>query len=108
LLARINRQLGATFDLDAFDHRAVFQLAERRVQMSLVSRVAQRVRVGEHVFELGAGEQIVTEHCYKHTVERFHALASAAGLHPAAVLEDPDRNMAMYELRVAQLTAPSA
>ena len=40
---RINTELLANFDLDAFDHRAVWNRLERRVEMQLVSRRAQDV-----------------------------------------------------------------
>jgi len=101
LLARINRELGGRFDLERFAHRAVFQLAQRRVEMRLVSLTAQRVHVGDHVFELGAGEHVVTEHCYKHDADGFRALARAAGLTPTGFFTDPAGRVAMYELRAA-------
>ena len=45
LLVRINRELGGDFDLRRFDHRAVWAPEASRVEMHLVSRVAQRVRI---------------------------------------------------------------
>jgi dimethylhistidine N-methyltransferase len=69
LLVRINRELGGTFDVDAFAHRAVWAEAESRVEMHLVSRTRQRVRVAaadiDCVFE--EGESIWTESSYKYT-----------------------------------------
>src|SRR5262249_19935941 len=68
ILARINSELLADFDLDAFDHRAVWNAVERRVEMHLVSRRDQRVRIPragcEAAFE--AGEIIWTESSYKY------------------------------------------
>ena len=49
LLVRINRELGGDFDVDAFAHRAMWNAAESRVEMHLVSRGAQRVRVPARV-----------------------------------------------------------
>jgi len=100
LLARINRELRADFELDRFAHRAVFQLAERRVEMRLVSLVDQRVRIAEHAFDFAAGEWIVTEHCYKHDPAGFCELARAAGLEPTRLLTDPSGRMGLYVLRV--------
>ena len=69
LLVRINRELGGTFDVDRFAHRAVWAEAESRVEMHLVSRERQRVRVeaaaADWVFE--EGESIWTESSYKYT-----------------------------------------
>jgi L-histidine Nalpha-methyltransferase len=68
LLARINTELLADFDLAAFDHRAVWNAAERRVEMHLVSRRAQRVRIPRADCEVSfaAGEPIWTESSYKY------------------------------------------
>jgi dimethylhistidine N-methyltransferase len=108
LLERINRELDATFRLDCFAHRAVFQVPQRRVQMRLVSLIDQRVRVGEHAFDFAAGEPIVTEHCYKHEAEGFGAIARAAGLGVTALYMDPGERMALYELRPVTAAYPSA
>ena len=45
LLVRINRELGGNFDVGQFDHRAVWAPEASRVEMHLVSRIAQRVRI---------------------------------------------------------------
>jgi L-histidine N-alpha-methyltransferase len=69
LLVRINRELGGTFDLDAFSHRAVWVEAESRVEMHLVSRARKQVRVDAAGidFIIGNGESIWTESSYKYT-----------------------------------------
>ncbi len=68
LLARINTELLADFDLGAFAHRAVWNDAERRVEMHLVSHRAQRVRIPRAGCEVdfAAGETIWTESSYKY------------------------------------------
>ncbi|HJZ93999.1 MAG TPA: L-histidine N(alpha)-methyltransferase [Gemmataceae bacterium] len=80
LLVRINRELGADFDPDSFEHRAVFNSDESRIEMHLVSRRRQVVRVAGATFRFAAGETICTEHSYKYTPEAFRHLARAAGL----------------------------
>ena len=100
LLVRINRELHGDFDLDLFDHDAVFQLDQRRVEMRLVSRVAQRVHVCNEVFDFSIGDWIVTEHCYKHAPDDFRALSRAAGLEPTRLYTDESGQMGMYEFRV--------
>ena len=79
LLARANRELGADFDLDAFSHRAVWNARESRIEMHLVSRKPQTVRLGGRTFRFAEGETIHTENSYKFTLEGFSALAAEAG-----------------------------
>lgn len=79
LLARINRELDGDFDLAAFDHRAVWNPAESRIEMHLVSRADQRVRVLGRSFDFREGERLHTENSYKFTVEGFSELAAQAG-----------------------------
>jgi L-histidine N-alpha-methyltransferase len=68
LLARINTELLADFDLDAFDHRAVWNAGERRVEMHLVSRRTQTVHIPRAGCEVpfAEGEAIWTESSYKY------------------------------------------
>ncbi len=81
LLARINRELGGHFDLGAFRHRAVFNEEAGRIEMHLVSLVAQRVAIDtlgvEVPFE--AGETIHTENSYKYAPREIAAMAANAG-----------------------------
>jgi dimethylhistidine N-methyltransferase len=79
LLARINRELGADFNLDAFAHRAIWNADESRIEMHLESLKDQRVRLAGSVFTFAKGETIHTENSAKFTVERFATLAQKAG-----------------------------
>jgi dimethylhistidine N-methyltransferase len=67
LLVRINRELGADFDVDAFHHRALWNAAASRVEMHLVSACRQRVVVPAASLDItfAAGETIWTESSYK-------------------------------------------
>ncbi len=103
LLARANRELGATFDLDAFAHRAVYNADEGRVEMHLVSSEDQRIRIDDHPFTFAAGESIHTENSYKYTVGEFQDLARAAGYHPLAVFTDSARLFSVHVLQVRTL-----
>ena len=89
LLARINRELGADFDLDGFRHKAFFNAECRRIEMHLVSGKRQRVNLCGHVIEFHAGETIHTENSYKYTIESFAVLARSAGWLPLATWADP-------------------
>lgn len=79
LLARINRELRGDFDLDAFEHRAVWNAAESRIEMHLVSLKDQVVHVAGQAFRFAEGETIHTENSYKFTIERMATLAAQAG-----------------------------
>lgn len=91
LLVRINRELGGNFDLAAFAHRAVWNLAASRIEMHLVSRGVQSVRVpGAGVavtFE--DGETIWTESSYKYRVTQVRAMLAVAGFTTRAQWVDP-------------------
>ena len=88
LLARINRELSADFDLDAFGHRAFYNNERRRIEMHLVSGRRQKVNVAGQVIEFAAGETIHTENSYKYTIESFGLLAQSAGWTPVACWTD--------------------
>jgi dimethylhistidine N-methyltransferase len=82
VLLRMNAELGADFALDAWEHRAVWNAEASRVEMHLVSRTSQRVRVPAAEIEanFAAGETIWTESSYKYTPESIAALGREAGL----------------------------
>lgn len=79
LLTRINEELGADFDPERFDHQARWNDEYGRVEMHLVSRGAQTVRVGEHRFEFADGESIHSENSHKYRIGEFKLLARASG-----------------------------
>jgi L-histidine Nalpha-methyltransferase len=85
VLLHLNRTRGATFDLDAFEHRAVWNAVASRVEMHLVSTRRQLVRVSDETIAFAEGESIVTEHCYKHTPAAMHALLAMSGWCPRQV-----------------------
>jgi dimethylhistidine N-methyltransferase len=82
VLHRINRELGGNFDLSAFRHRAIYNRERHRIEMHLISRRAQSVRVLGRSFSFRAGETIHTENSYKYSLERFTALARGSGWTP--------------------------
>jgi dimethylhistidine N-methyltransferase len=82
LLARINRELGADFDLATFEHHAFYNVEQSRIEMHLASTKRQRVRVNGMTANFRAGETIHTENSYKYTIESFQALARGSGWSP--------------------------
>lgn len=99
LLARINRELGADFDLRAFSHRAFFDRTKSRIEMHLVSLRRQTVRIGCRTFGFEAGETIHTENSYKYRPGDFEALAIRSGWLREAMLTDPHDLFAIFALR---------
>ncbi|WP_397452241.1 ergothioneine biosynthesis protein EgtB [Pseudomonas sp. NA-150] len=79
LLTRINRELDGNFNVDAFDHLALWNDIDERMEMHLVSRCEQVVKVAGHTFHFRDGERLHTENSHKFTVESFTALAATAG-----------------------------
>jgi L-histidine N-alpha-methyltransferase len=79
VLARLNRDLGADFDLRRFAHRAFFNESANRVEMHLVSIVAQEVAIGVERISFEAGESIWTESSYKYDLPTLNGLAALAG-----------------------------
>ena len=79
LLTRINRELGGDFDLAHWQHYAAYNPAEGRIELYLISEIDQTVKIGGNVFKFSAGEKILTEYSYKHTIGGFITLARQAG-----------------------------
>lgn len=96
ILDVLNQRYGGDFDPEAFEHRALWNAAEGRVEMHLVSRRAQRARLGSLLVELGRGEVIVTEHCYKYHRREFRRLAEAADFCVARVWLDADERFSVH------------
>ena len=96
VLAHLNRTHGATFDLAAFLHRAVWNAARARIEMHLVSRRRQIVQVAGEPIRFERGEPIVTEHCYKHAPEAIAALLDESGWRVRQVFADPHGRMRLW------------
>jgi dimethylhistidine N-methyltransferase len=79
LLRHLNRIADADFNVRAFRHRALFNEAQQRIEMWLVSRHEQQVRWRGGCRALHAGEAILTECSYKYSPERFEALLHDSG-----------------------------
>ncbi len=102
MLARLNRDLGANFDPDAFLHRAVWNPGHSRMEMHLESRLAQRVQLAalDFVADFAAGETIHTENSYKYQPGQAEALLAGAGFAPASAWTDERGWFAVHLARV--------
>lgn len=99
VLSRINRELGADFDLSAFVHRAHYDALHQRVEMHLVSRRRQVVHVGGVPVHFQPDESILTENSYKYRPAQFEAMAREAGFAQARCWTDALEQFAVFLLR---------
>ena len=104
MLARLNREAAATFDVARFRHRAFFNSAESRIEMHLESLEHQTVGVGGVPIEFARGETIWTESSYKYDRERLDRLVSAAGFSLTRLWSDAREQFWVAFLSVANDT----
>jgi dimethylhistidine N-methyltransferase len=88
LLRHINREYGANFDLSQFRHKAHYNSIDGRIEMRLVSKVAQTVEVAGRKFDFRENEAIVTEHSHKYTIDGFAAMVRRAGFEIGKIWSD--------------------
>ncbi|MFQ5424035.1 MAG: L-histidine N(alpha)-methyltransferase [Phycisphaerae bacterium] len=100
VLMRLNRELGADFELDQFRHRAVYNEAAGRIEMHLVSKRLQIVHFKGDEIRFEAGETIHTESSHKFTPAEFAALAATAGFTVKQVWTDEKRLFSVQYLTV--------
>ena len=97
-LRHLNRELGTDFDLDAFEHTAVWVENQSRIEMHLVSKREQDVHLGDETVHIQKGEHLTTEFCHKYTLESFADLAATAGLSVSRVWLDPAKQFSVQLL----------
>ena len=100
LLVRINRELEANFDLNRWQHHAIYSPSEGRIEIYLISDKEQTVHIGTREFQFRAGEEILTEYSYKHTIAGFIELARKAGFHFEQVWTDDARWFGVFYFTV--------
>ena len=90
MLARLNRELGAEFSLESFEHRAIWNEDMSRIEMHLQSRVEQTVPVAalEMEVDFAEGETIHTENSYKYLPGQALTMLADAGFAPAGSWTD--------------------
>ena len=102
ILARLNREAGADFDPYTFTHLALWNDAESRIEMHLVSCDAQTVHVAGEAIAFAAGESIHTENSYKHTPSRVADIAAEAGWARVQLWTDRDDLFSIHLLRTGE------
>jgi dimethylhistidine N-methyltransferase len=89
LLTRINREMGANFDLRQFRYNAHYNADQGRIEMRLISQIDQTVYVAGESIAFQAGETLATENSYKFSLDEFGAIAQSAGFVLQLIWTDP-------------------
>ena len=98
-----NRLLDANFDLSAFQHSAIYDSQQQRIEMRLTATRTHTVRLGTSaVRQFQRGEHIITEHSHKYSPASFSQLLDEAGFTPRQVWTDPQHWFGVF------LAEPSA
>jgi dimethylhistidine N-methyltransferase len=105
LLTRMNRELGANFHLNQFEHHAFYNRERNRIEMHLASLKRQRVKVYGEAFDFRIGETIHTENSYKYSVESFGALARGNGWMPLKIWKDAEN---LFSVQAFTFKAPES
>lgn len=98
LLHRLNADLGANFDPQAFSYQADWQAEQHRVQMALISRCDQVVRIAGERWSFQCDEPLITEYSLKYSPERAVALAQRAGWRWLRRWHDPEDDLSLHLL----------
>jgi dimethylhistidine N-methyltransferase len=96
LLTRINRELGADFDLLGFSHTAFYNEQLGRIEMHLISEREQQVKLEDTTFNFAEGETIHTESSYKYSIDEFVSLAKKAGFESKQVWTDDKKLFSVH------------
>ena len=97
LLSRINEELGANFDLDKFEHYAIFNKKQSRIEMYLHSKEKQEVLLEtvDLLVQFKKDELVNTEYSYKYTIIQIQTMAKKAGFVPLKIWTDPKNHFAL-------------
>ncbi|MCJ8322864.1 MAG: L-histidine N(alpha)-methyltransferase [Rhizobiales bacterium] len=99
ILHRMNREIGANFDLEKYKHEARWNVEQSRIEMHLVSLVAQIVNIGATKICFEAGESIHTENSHKYSQQSFAKIAAQSGWNISKFITDEDDFFAVAVLQ---------
>jgi dimethylhistidine N-methyltransferase len=102
ILHRINRELGANFRPECFEHHAFYNRERNRIEMHLASLKRQKVKILGETIDFRAGETIHTENSYKYSVESLRALARGVGWAPNGVWTDSQGYFCIHAFMLAE------
>lgn len=101
ILARLNRDMGADFDLTAFQHRAPWNDEASRIEMHLESLTDQVVHIDGSRIPFRRGESIWTESSYKYDAERLEQVVTSAGFTLSRLWSDANDDFWLAYLEVS-------
>lgn len=101
LLTRINRELDADFDLNQFKYSATYNQSAGRIEMYIVSLIAQTLSLDGIEIQFQSGERLRTEYSYKYSIPQFQALAALAGFRAQQVWTDPENLFSLHYLQLS-------
>lgn len=96
LLSRVNSELGGNFDMDAFEHDAIYNRDAGRIEMHLVSLRDQTVSIDGKQFLFSEKETIHTENSHKYEIDEFQSLAGEVGFAAKAVWSDAEELFSVH------------
>ncbi len=102
LLTRINRELGADFDEPNWQHKALYNEQDGRIEMHLLSKTDQAVQINGCRFKFKQGDCIHTENSYKYTTDEFVQLAERAGFVSDKLWVDRNHLFSVHLFKVAK------
>ena len=100
MLSNINTLMDANFDIENFSHHAFYNEEEFRIEMHLVSKLDQIVKLGDTHIAFTRGETIHTENSYKYTLESFQEIAQSAGFVIRSSWSDEQQLFSVYYLEL--------
>ncbi len=99
LLERANRELAANFDINKFSHYAFYNAPMQRIEMHLMSRCQQQIRIQNEWYDIDEGETLHTENSYKFTLKGIRRMAQAAGFIPGPIWCDKEGLFSLHWLQ---------
>lgn len=103
VLKRMVRELNADLDVDGFEAIALWNPAEARMELGVVSLKDQDIRVGGDTYAITDGEMIHTENSHKYTRDTFGRIADRAGWQVETMWTDANEWFGVFLLKAAQV-----
>ena len=101
ILNAVNILTGANFSPQGYSHRAFYNKELKRIEMHLVSKESQTIKINGSTVEFREGESLHTENSYKYSLESFTALCNAAGFTCQQSWLDEEKLFSVHYLTVA-------
>ena len=96
LLKRLNRELGANFEIEHWQHQAHWNDGKGAIEMHLISQREQQVRINGDAFDFVPGDSVHTENSFKYSIDEFIELAASAGFTPVEHWTDTERLFSVH------------